>query len=81
MAYNTVAIKKDIDGKPVPQHFNKVENKYEPSTGFNGLQKVILCDGNGEPLNVENINNNTNTAINGILVKLDELIGVVNGGI
>lgn len=78
MAYNTVSIKKDVDGKPIPQHYNEIENKYEASEGLNGSQKVILCDGEGNAMNIDIINSNIDSNISSILSKLDELIGVVS---
>jgi len=42
MAYNTVPIKKDSEGKPIPQYFNEVLNTFEPLQGEGGASKVSL---------------------------------------
>lgn len=52
MAYNTVAIKKDVDGKPIPQYYDKVKNEYEVLEGHNGASKTILYDANGNEINL-----------------------------
>ena len=52
MAYNTVAIKKDVDGKPIPQFYNPITNQYEVLEGLNGASKAILYDANGNEINL-----------------------------
>jgi len=43
MAYNTVSIKKDVDGKPIPQYYNpEGGGQYEPLEGRDGANKVEL---------------------------------------
>lgn len=77
MAYNTLSIKKDAEGQPIPQYFNELENEYQVAQGIDGLAKVIYCNGLGEPLDTiviqQSINNFTNMFSN----KLDELIQAV----
>ena len=52
MAYNTVAIKKDVDGKPIPQFYNPITNQYEALEGLQGASKTILYDENGNPIDL-----------------------------
>lgn len=47
MAYNTVAIKKDVDGKPIPQLYNEIANEYEALKGSHGASRVSLYDKDG----------------------------------
>lgn len=53
MAYNTKAIKVDINAKPVPQYFNPTLDDYEPLYGDKGAMRVLLYDANGNPLLTE----------------------------
>lgn len=49
MAYNTEAIKNDVNNKPIPQYFNPETNQYEPLEGSDGASKVkgiVVVDGN-----------------------------------
>ena len=55
MAYNTVAIKKDIDGKPIPQYYDAVKNEYEVLQGTNGASKAVLYDAAGNEINLVDI--------------------------
>ena len=64
MAYNTVAIKKDIDGKPIPQHYNSVTNEFEALEGANGASKVIVYDANGNIIDLVALITSIVTAIN-----------------
>lgn len=52
MAYNTVSIKKDVDGKPIPQYFNALQNAYEVLQGRNGANRVELYDADGNPVDL-----------------------------
>ena len=52
MAYNTVAIKKDVDGKPIPQYYNEVKNAYEVLKGQNGASRVALYDKDGNEVDL-----------------------------
>lgn len=52
MAYNTAAIKKDIDGKPIPQLYNEVTNEYEVLKGQQGSSRTMLYDVNGNPVDL-----------------------------
>lgn len=52
MAYNTRSIKKDVDGRPVPQYFNSTADDYEPLLGENGAARSVLYGPNGQPLSV-----------------------------
>jgi hypothetical protein len=50
MAYNTKSIKKDVDGKPIPQIFDMVKDDYEVLQGRNGAQRVEIYGPDGNPL-------------------------------
>ena len=50
MAYNTKSIKKDVDGKPIPQYFNPAVDDYEVLQGRNGANRVELYGPDGNPL-------------------------------
>ena len=54
MAYNTKPILKDVDGKPVPQYFNPIDDQYEELRGTAGASRTILYDSNGNPVSVVN---------------------------
>lgn len=66
MAYNDKSIVKDVNGKPVPQYFNKILDRFEVIESEGGMLKVMLVDSKGNEV-----------AIDQILAKLDELIEVV----
>ncbi len=53
MAYNTVPIKKDSEGKPIPQYYDKVKNNYEVLEGHNGASKTILYDKDGNEVKID----------------------------
>ena len=76
MPYRNVPIKKDVDGKPIPQYFNEVQGEYEPATGIDdGIQKVLLCDEDGNALTY-----NMRDLFDEVLQRLDDLIEVTNNG-
>lgn len=52
MAYNTVSIKKDVDGKPIPQVYNETKNQYEVLEGSNGASKTTLYDRDGNEIDL-----------------------------
>lgn len=54
MAYNTRSIKRDVDGRPVPQYFNSTIDDYEPLLGENGAARSVLYGPNGQPINSSN---------------------------
>lgn len=55
MAYNTVPIKKDSEGKPIPQYYDKVKNEYEALEGHNGASKVILYAKDGNEVKMDDL--------------------------
>ncbi len=55
MAYNTVSIKKDVDGKPIPQIYNEIADEYEVLKGVNGASRVILYDESGKAVNLTSL--------------------------
>lgn len=52
MAYNTVSIQKDVDGKPIPQYYNQLQNTYEVLQGRNGANRVELYDADGNAIDL-----------------------------
>lgn len=83
MAYNTRSIKKDVDGRPVPQYFNSTADDYEPLLGENGAARSVLYGPNGQPLSV--IDNklavraaDLETLIGGVKTAVDVLAGTVD---
>lgn len=66
MAYNTTAIKKDVDGKPIPQYYNDLQDAYEALKGRNGANRVELYDASGNPVDLE-------TLLTAIATKLDDV--------
>lgn len=52
MAYNTKAIVKDYNQKPVPQYYNADSDVYEVLEGLKGGNKVILFDINGNKVDL-----------------------------
>lgn len=63
MAYNTVAIKKDVDGKPIPQLYNDILDVYEALKGRNGANRVELYDADGNPVDLAGLIADIITAI------------------
>lgn len=55
MAYNTVSLKTDADGKPIPQYYNPVTNQYEVTQGENGATRTVLYDAYGNPVDLESL--------------------------
>ena len=70
MSYNSKSIIKDVNGKPVPQYFNKESDRYEVIESKLNMLRVILYDSSGNELQ-------TQTLINQLLGKLDEIIEAV----
>ena len=54
MAYNTRSIKKDVDGRPIPQYFNQMTDNYEPLLGENGAARSVLYGPDGQPISSSN---------------------------
>lgn len=50
MAYNTKAIKKDVDGKPIPQVFNPTLDEYEALKGDAGAARHVIYGPDGQPI-------------------------------
>ena len=71
MAYNTKSIIKDVNGKPVPQYWNKETQSYEVITSENGMLRVNMIDNNGNEIQSQDL-------VDQISTKIDELIGVVS---
>ena len=70
MAYNTKSIVKDVNGKPVPQYFNPITDKYEVVESGSGRLKMNIVDSEGREIQSQNL-------VEQIANKLDELIEVV----
>lgn len=70
MSYNTKSIIKDVNGKPVPQYYNPVTDRYEVIQSKDGVLRNIMVDSQGNEIQSQNL-------VDQISNKLDELIRVV----
>ena len=70
MAYSTKSIIKDVNGKPVPQYWNKEKQQYEVIESKDGMLRVIMVDSEGREIQTQNL-------VDQISAKIDELIEVV----
>ena len=50
MAYNTKSIKKDVDGKPIPQVFDSALDEYAALLGDNGAARHVIYGPDGNPI-------------------------------
>lgn len=50
MVYNTKAIKTDLNGKPIPQFYNPLEDEYEALKGEEGHSSIRADDGKIESI-------------------------------
>lgn len=50
VAYNTQAIKTDVNGKPIPQYYDALHDEYRPLQGENGASRAILYGPDGNPI-------------------------------
>jgi hypothetical protein len=50
MAYNTKAIKTDLNAKPIPQYYNPVTDEYEVLQGTGGAARAELYGPDGNPI-------------------------------
>jgi hypothetical protein len=50
MAYNTKAIKTDVNAKPIPQYYNPVTDEYEVLQGVDGATRQVLYGPDGNPI-------------------------------
>ena len=71
LAYNTKSIIKDVNGKPIPQYWNKTTQQYEVITSQQGRLRIIMVDSLGNEIQSQNL-------VDQITSKIDELIGVVS---
>lgn len=72
MAYNTVSIQKDVDGKPIPQYYDTLLDAYRVLQGRNGANRVELYDADGNPIDLEALF----TAIETILLAIKDTAGI-----
>jgi len=72
MAYNTVSIQKDVDGKPIPQYYDPILDAYRVLQGRNGANRVELYDADGNPIDLEALA----TAIETILLAIKDTAGI-----
>ena len=70
MAYNSRSIIKDVNGKPVPQYWNKTNQRFEVIESSGGKLKVNMIDENGKYIQSQDL-------VDQISDKIDELIRVV----
>lgn len=73
MAYNTVSIQKDVDGKPIPQYYNILQDVYEVLQGRNGANRVELYDADGNPVDLETLLAAIVTALGNVTVSSSAL--------
>lgn len=64
MAYNTKAIVKDFNQKPVPQYYNAENDVYEVLQGANGANRVTLYTSAGQAIDLASLIATIVTAIN-----------------
>lgn len=50
MAYNSKAIKTDVNAKPIPQYYNPVTDEYEALQGTDGAARQMLYGPDGQPI-------------------------------
>jgi hypothetical protein len=50
MAYNTKAMKTDVNAKPIPQYYNPVTDEYEVVQGTGGAARQVLYAPDGQPI-------------------------------
>ena len=72
MAYNTVSIQKDVDGKPIPQYYDPILDAYRVLQGRNGANRVELYDADGNPIDLGALF----TAIETILAAIKDSAGI-----
>ena len=72
MAYNTVSIQKDVDGKPIPQYYDPILDAYRVLQGRNGANRVELYDADGNPIDLGALS----TAIETILAAIKDTAGI-----
>jgi len=73
MAYNTVPIKKDVDGKPIPQLYNPVQDAYEVLQGRNGASRVELYGADGNPVDLVALITSIVTALSDVKITSSTL--------
>ena len=52
MAYNSKAIKTDVNAKPIPQYYNPATDEYEVLQGTGGAARQVLYGPDGQPISV-----------------------------
>ena len=71
MAYDTRAIKTDVNGKPIPQYYDALHDEYRPLQGEHGASRAVLYGPDGRPLST------TDGKIDVRASELEALIGEV----
>lgn len=66
MSYKDNAIKRDVNGNPIPQYYDTETKQFEVIQGENGVTEVIIIDNQSASITSQDVVN-----------KLDELIEVV----
>lgn len=79
MAYNTVSIKKDVDGKPIPQFYNALTNQYEVLQGLNGVSKTMLYDVNGNVVDISKLVEKANMEYYGLSTDVKPTVSIIKG--
>jgi len=78
MSYDTKAILKDAQGKPIPQYYDPITDSYHQIEGANGSMKLMIVDSTGIEMTQSEILGTLITAFASLESKIDELIGVVS---
>ena len=79
MAYNTVSIKKDVDGKPIPQSYNALTNQYEVLQGLNGASKTMLYDASGNAVDLTALLTKPTMEYYGLSTDVKPTVGITKG--
>jgi len=81
MAYNTKAIKTDLNAKPIPQLYNPVTDEYEVLQGTGGAARQVLYGPDGQPVSI--VDNKLAVRAAELEAKIDalnaKLDGVIDG--
>ncbi|HWQ76867.1 MAG TPA: hypothetical protein VN441_16290 [Syntrophomonas sp.] len=77
MAYNTVAIRRDVNNDPAPQYYNPTTGEYEVLQGANGAARHILYGADGNP--VSTTDNKLAVRASEIETQLTTIQGYIDG--
>lgn len=81
MSYSTRTILRDYKKNPIPQYYNETLDSYEVNKGEDGQAFTILCDANGVPVTMAQLQSTLQSGSTSIINAINDLIGVMNSGI